>query len=178
MGGIRGIDRIAVNGGAIKRLAEGNVTWPSWSRDGKWVYYGRDGQLWKVPQDGGSPVQITKKGGLGRAAETKDGSLYYVRLSRIWKVPLSGGEETLVLNRPISETNFALTEDGFYFTAASDTGPVRKLNFFDFAAKRQTELIPIQNCGRGLAVSPDGRTLLFCKAYEDRGSLKVVENFH
>lgn len=40
------------------------------------------------------------------------------------KVPLSGGEETLVLKKQIRETNFALTEDSFYFTAAADTGPV------------------------------------------------------
>ena len=50
---------------------------PSWSRDGKWIYFysdreGEPFQLWKVPVEGGAPVQITRNGGLF-AAESSDG---------------------------------------------------------------------------------------------------------
>src|SRR5262249_48908332 len=40
---------------------------PAWSRDGRWIYFGstRSGavQIWKMPADGGKPIQITKGGG-------------------------------------------------------------------------------------------------------------------
>src|SRR5256885_6897562 len=36
----------------------------SWSRDGKWIYYtSEDLQVWRVPSNGGTPVQLTLHGG-------------------------------------------------------------------------------------------------------------------
>ena len=40
---------------------------PSWSRDGKWIYFASDRsgeyQVWKMPAGGGEAVQLTRKGG-------------------------------------------------------------------------------------------------------------------
>src|SRR5207253_5400170 len=60
---------IAADGVKPRRLtfdADEDVT-PSWSRDGRWIYFGctRSGsmQIWKVPAESGPTVQVTKQGG-------------------------------------------------------------------------------------------------------------------
>jgi Tol biopolymer transport system component len=97
---------------------------PSWSRDGQWIYFyaDREGgrfQLWKVPVNGGSPVQVTRNGGVF-AAESADGlSLYYSKseVPGIWKMPLHGGEETRILDQPEGWdwASWALVRNGIYF---------------------------------------------------------------
>ena len=65
------------------RPATGAVA-PSWSRDGAWIYFassqGGSLQIWRIPSQGGTAVQVTRNGGLRRAIETEDGkSLLYLR---------------------------------------------------------------------------------------------------
>src|SRR5207248_11032068 len=47
--------------------SRGTDSVPSWSRDGRTIYFGSDRsgtlQLWKMNADGSSPQQITKTGG-------------------------------------------------------------------------------------------------------------------
>jgi len=55
---------------------------PSWSRDGKWIYFysdrgGEHFQLWRVPLKGGPPVQITKNGGVFANESADRRFLYY-----------------------------------------------------------------------------------------------------
>src|SRR5262249_17691185 len=76
---------------------------PSWSRDGEWIYFasvGADGrfQLWKVPLKGGSPIQVTRNGGVYGVESPDRRFLYFTKweVSGIWKMPLSGGEESKV----------------------------------------------------------------------------------
>ena len=59
---------------------------PSWSRDGKWIYFGsnRTGrpEVWRVPAAGGAAEQVTTTGG-EYAFESWDGqTLYYLRSHR------------------------------------------------------------------------------------------------
>jgi Tol biopolymer transport system component len=66
-----------------------------WSRDGKWMYFsakrsGQD-QLWKMPVNGGSAFQVTKKGA-AVPMESPDGRyLYYLKgmsetRSSVWEM--------------------------------------------------------------------------------------------
>ena len=73
---------IKVGGGAPQVLmhdAFQNLC-PSWSRDGKWIYFAstRSGtfQVWRVPAEGGSPVQVTRQGGHA-ALESPEGKYVY-----------------------------------------------------------------------------------------------------
>jgi Tol biopolymer transport system component len=53
---------------------------PSWSRDGKWIYFSSNrgnepNQVWKIPDAGGTPIQLTRTGGTS-PNEGADGFVY------------------------------------------------------------------------------------------------------
>src|ERR1700737_375527 len=144
---------------------------PNWSRDGQWIYFYSKHekgtfQLWKGPFKSGSPVQVTRNGGV-YASESDDGRfLYYAKLEQpgIWKMPLNGGEETRVLDQPGAWFNWALARTGIYLLK-TDTEK-RRIEFFDFATRETTPIFPLVKPALGpggLALSPDGRALLYAK---------------
>ena len=162
---------------------------PSWSRDGKWIYFGSSRgagslrfQLWKMPAEGGTPVQVTRNGGI-YALESSDGrSLYYLKYetSEIWETPVNGGEERLVLDRcgRILFRNWVVAEKGIYFISFK----VRSegtIEFFEFSTRK---LFPIWDLDRpanwGLALSPDGRSLLYVQRDYSQSDIMLVKNFH
>jgi Tol biopolymer transport system component len=164
---------------------------PNWSRDGKWIYFysdqgGEPFQLWKVPVTGGSPIQITKHGGVF-AAESADGrSLYYAKVESpgIYKMPLLGGEEERVLDRGAGGTgwsNWALARNGIYFRDAKkskDDNYIGLLNFFDFATKKITTVSTLdQPGGLGIGLSADGRSILYDGKGDAESSIMLVKNF-
>jgi Tol biopolymer transport system component/DNA-binding winged helix-turn-helix (wHTH) protein len=159
---------------------------PNWSRDGQWIYFysdhdGRPFQLWKVPFKGGPPVRVTKNGGI-YAIESDDGRfLYYSKFTQpgIWKMPLNGGEEILVLDQPagLRWYNWALTRNGIYFLTEDPLNG--KIKFFDFASGKTISIFalekPVGDAG-GLALSPDGKSLLYTQSDWD-AYIKLVKNF-
>ena len=166
---------------------------PNWSRDGKWIYFysdrgGEPFQLWKVPVNGGPPVQITRNGGVF-AAESADGrSLYYSKLEvpGIFKMPLQGGEEERVLDQAGGPAwfNWALARNGIYFRDSKNSknsknhDPIGVLNFFDFATSKTITVSNLdQPGGTGLAVSGDGRSILYDGKGDAESSIMLVKNF-
>jgi Tol biopolymer transport system component len=181
---------VNAEGGRPRRLTtatgtSSNVV-PSWSRDGKWVYFASDRtgtwQVWKIPSGGGQAVQVTKKGGLA-AFESPDGkTLYYAKGQNapgLWKLPLQGGEETPVLEQLDAGYwgYWAVVQDGIYFYDAS----TKAIEFFSFATHKTTEIAkpekPPLQYNPGLAVSPDGHWLLYAQVDEDTAHIMLVENF-
>ena len=107
----RDIYVVGADGGAPRRLTtepseEGR---PGWSQDGRWIYFRSDRsgsqQIWKMPAEGGPPVQVTRTGGF-EAFESPDGKLLYYTKGRqtpgLWSMPVGGGEETRVLEKVLS----------------------------------------------------------------------------
>lgn len=174
----------------LPTLPGANNGGPSWSRDGKSIYFysdktGEPLQLWKMSIQGGSPVQVTKKGGVF-AVESEDGRfLYFVKFDApgIWRMPVNGGEEERVLPRAGGHEwfNWALTRTGIYFrdsekSQSNDT--VGVLNFFDFATGKTTTVTATdQPGGVGLAVSPDGRSILYDDKGDAESTIMLVKNF-
>ena len=159
---------------------------PSWSRDGKSIYFysdrgGSPFQLWKVQLKGGSPLQITRKGGVF-AVESADGRfLYYSKFEErgIWKVPLSGGEETRVLDQAgeMEWYNWALGRNGVYFLKHRAEGG--DLDFFDFATGKTTAISTLdQQPGIGLALAADGKSILYAETELEDANIMLVKNFH
>jgi len=159
---------------------------PSWSRDGQWIYFsskqgGGPFQLWKVPARGGKPVQITKAGGVA-AAESADGRfLYFVKyeLGGLWRMPLQGGPESLVLDKSIAPAwfNWSLSPTGIYFLDWNDDSS-QFVDFFEFASQKITPILTVNKpLGWGLALSPDGKSLLFVESDYEESSIMIVKNF-
>jgi eukaryotic-like serine/threonine-protein kinase len=177
---------ISVEGGPTRRLttegAEDIV--PSWSNDGRWIYFcsGRSGkhELYKMPAQGGPAVQVTTQGGF-EGFESGDGQFFYFTKSSsdstVWRMPITGGQESLAFNsaRVIYGRGWALTNQGIYF-ASSET----VIEFFNPATgktapvatseKRLARVVP------SLAVSPDGKRLLYTQIDQQGSDLMMVQN--
>jgi len=157
---------------------------PNWSRDGKWIYfYSTDEngvfQLWKVPFEGGTPVQLTSHGGV-YAIESEDGRfLYFAKVDQpgIWKMPLNGGDDEKILDQPESWATWALARRGIYFLDRTNNGTAR-IEFFDFTTHKRTLIGDVDKPTLGLALSPDGRSLLYTRNEFEDYEIMLVRNFH
>jgi Tol biopolymer transport system component/DNA-binding winged helix-turn-helix (wHTH) protein len=159
---------------------------PNWSRDGQWIYFysGHDGggyQLWKIPMSGGSPVRVTTKGGV-YGIESRDGQfLYYAKYGEcgIWRKSLDSGEESRLPINVCNWYDWDLTGDGIYFLNP-DFPPHGRIEFFDFAHGQSTPILaldkPVSLFG-GLAVSPDGKSLIFGLNELNDSYIMVMKNF-
>jgi Tol biopolymer transport system component/DNA-binding winged helix-turn-helix (wHTH) protein len=158
---------------------------PNWSHDGKWIYFyssHENGpfQLWKVPFQGGTPLRVTKNGGV-YAIESEDGrSIYYSKLEQpgVWKMPLNGTEEERVLDQPEGYNwfNWALSPTGLYFLNPTglDKG---KIEFFDFATRKRIPIGDVEKSTHGLALAPDGHSLLYSRTESEDYDIMLVKNF-
>ncbi len=178
-------------GGMPRRLTTAQALGftPSWSRDGRWIYFAskRSGSsnIWKMPTAGGEAVQVTKQGAF-EGFESPDGqSLYYTKgrgPGGIWQVPVAGGAETQVpeLTQAGYWRYWAVLARGIYFLSHEGTAaPVIK--FFDFATRRVTPLATVEKeplwWPTGLAVAPDGRTILYTQGDQLGSDIMLIENF-
>jgi Tol biopolymer transport system component/DNA-binding winged helix-turn-helix (wHTH) protein len=182
---------ISADGGKPRRLtydADEDVT-PTWSRDGRWIYFGgtRSGsmQIWKVPAAGGAAVQVTKQGGF-EGFESADGKYFYYAKGRampgIWRVPVAGGEESLAVDYHQAGLwrYWAVTDKGIYFaTAENPSHPV--VEFFSFENNKVTRIAkldkPLFKTDPGLAVSPDGQSILIVQMDQSGSDIMAIENF-
>jgi Tol biopolymer transport system component len=164
---------------------------PSWSRDGRWIYFtsnrgAKNYQVWKQAVQAGAgadsaPIQLTHGGAFG-AVETSDGKmLLYTKPGShgIWAMPPGGGSETAVWVGPGPDnwSNWAVTKDGVYFLAAqADQFP--DIEYFDFKTRRLTHIGNLNKPSfYGLAVSPDGRSLLYSQWDRDEHQVLVMDHF-
>jgi Tol biopolymer transport system component len=176
---------VGAEGGTPRLLtSEVAVTaFPRWSRDGHWLYFGsnRSGewQLWKMPAQGGALVQITKEGGFV-GAESPDGKLLYfakdILRPGVWRMPLEGGPPTLLI-KDVYTSAWALTAHGIYFVDLYSS----KVSFLDFKTGSTSFVFaptrPIMVWGPNIAVSPDGRSLLYVQVDRRDSDIMLVENF-
>jgi Tol biopolymer transport system component len=159
---------------------------PNWSRDGNWIYFYSSHekgplQLWKVPFQGGTPVRVTKNGGV-YGTESVDGRfLYYSKMeqSGIWKMPLNGGKEERVLDEPAGYQwfNWAVAPGGIYFATQTDAQK-SKIEFFDFATRKRSVIDVVEKLGFGLALAPDGKSLFYGRTESEDYEIMLVKNFH
>jgi Tol biopolymer transport system component len=182
---------ISAEGGQPRRLttdpAEDVV--PSWSRDGNWIYFSskRSGspQIWRMPAAGGQAIQVTSQGGVDSMEAPNGQFLYYTKVRYapgIWRRPVAGGEESFVLDhhRAGYWRYWAVVEQGIYFaTAEQPNQPL--IEFFRFATGQVTTVAVLRKeLGRatsGLAVSPDGRWLIWSQVDQIGSDILLMENF-
>jgi Tol biopolymer transport system component len=171
---------VAADGGTPRRLAEDAFV-PSWSRDGRWIYFasGRSGreEVWKMPVASGPAVQVTRNGG-GAAFESADGKyLYYDRHlygdpDPLYRMPVEGGQEVEVVPRLQSWDGFGVTAKGVYFMP-----DLRTIRFLDPGSGRVSTLATLEKIGGGLCVSPDDRFVVWAQFDRMSSELMLVDNF-
>jgi len=168
LGGRARIYTIPAEGGDAHAITAPGVDsiHPFWSHDGRWIYFtsrqSGSYQLWKIAAQGGQPVQVTADGGYA-GAESPDGRwVYYVsngdKDAGLWRMRVSGGKPETVLPSVLFH-NFAVTARGIYFIDQSDQGPA--LKFYSHASHETRVVAPVRSGYTGLAVSPDGHTILY-----------------
>lgn len=172
-----------LHGGAPQVLAKGVC--PSWSRDGKWIYFGAnhgdERQVWKVSAAGGTPVQVTRHGGHA-ALESLDGKYVYYSKTytaepEIWRVPVEGGDEVpMPLIHPGTWASWQVVEGGVLFVGPS-LGHQAALSYFDFAKNRTSTIAVLDRVPFWLGATTDGKTVAFDQPGREQTQAMLVENF-
>ena len=165
---------------------------PNWSADGRYVYFAsqktNNWQLWKVSAAGGTPTQVTSKGGYF-AYESPDGkTLYYSRLGKgnvqgIWRKALTGtpnpddeGEMILPLPYAATATWVLFDHEIFYETFSSDTPPSAVWAFdLNTGQHRIVHTATDKPLARGMSVSPDGGFVYFVQTDRSESSVIVAD---
>jgi Tol biopolymer transport system component len=175
---------ISSHGGRPQRISRSaaSETRPTWSRDGKWIYFGSDrtlgsqpAQIWKVPAGGGEALQISTKGGYNPVDSDDGKTIYYTTTNGVstplWKLPREGGEPVQLLPS-VQLWNFAVARGGIYFVAEQE------LRYFSFATGTSKPILKIPKpVSLGLSVSPDEHWLLYAQLDQSGSDLMLVENF-
>lgn len=158
---------------------------PSWSRDGKWIYFaslrsGKD-QVWKIPAEGGTPVQVTRSGGFA-ALESVDGSMLFFAKTRydnpdLWQIPVAGGPETLFPGsiRPHSWAAWTPTTRGIFFVSPEGSNGAASISFYDFQTRLTRQISLLDRVAFWLSASPNGKELFFNQAERDESSIVLVK---
>jgi eukaryotic-like serine/threonine-protein kinase len=184
---------IAADGGVPRQvtLDEGNQNAPSWSQDGQWIYYSwakgaaatarRD--IWRIHLADGRKEQVTFEGRVLAAREAADGkSLLYSSLGGVSAVPLTGGSPHQIV--PCAAA-FATASPGLYYVACG-AGTVWN------ASNPALHLVEASGQDRvlgtldrfwapdsfSLAVSPDGKVIVYNRLLREGDDLMLIENFH
>jgi Tol biopolymer transport system component/serine/threonine protein kinase len=186
---------IPAAGGTPRKITNsiGDNVVPSWSQDGKWIYFasdrGANWQVWKASVDGESAthpaVQVTTHGGFS-AFESPDGKwLYYAKgleVSGLWRLPVGGSEEMLVT--PELQPHFwgywSICPAGIYFIAKSQSGQCA-IKSYSLATQQSNvvALIPKEPpySDSGLSVTRDGKSFLYPEIDHAESNILLISNF-
>ena len=187
-----GIYTVPVAGGEARLITVDDFEnrCPSWSGDGKWIYFAstRAGkfQVWKTPAQGGITVQLTQRGGHA-ALEAPDGKhIFYAKTAQaypeIWQADVNGGSERLLSRdvRPVMWAAWAVVDKGrrggiVFAQPSGDGAPI--ISFFDLATRRVERLAQIGIVPFWLGASRDGKRVVFDQPGWQQSQIMLVDNF-
>lgn len=157
---------------------------PSWSADGKSLYFGSDRsgewQIWQASLETGATEQITFGGGIA-GWEGLDGQFYYLRsdTTGIWTKSLEENVESFFL--PADPSYVSLTETGLFYLAPPSRFMQLEVMKHDFeqgtsSLVKQIPVKPLHFYARwGFAVSPDTKWLFFSQVDQSESDLMLTE---
>jgi hypothetical protein len=135
-----------------------------------------------MPSSGGDAVQVTRNGG-DVPEKSPDGKhIYYMKgwpaQCSVWRMPAEGGEETKVLDSVHWMGLWTVSKNGIYFFTVPDDLGHSDLNLYEFATGKIRKIETVERPLRiKIAVSSDGRTVLYPQVDEADSDLMLVENF-
>jgi dipeptidyl aminopeptidase/acylaminoacyl peptidase len=183
---------VGSEGGPPKQLTTepSNDARPSFSRDGRWIYFRSDRsgsqQIWKIPSSAPfrPAVQLTHNGGYD-VDEAPDGKLLYYTKSQgggLWSMPVEGGEGTPVLEQ-VGSGLWALAENGIYYLDVAARSPegAAPLMWFSFATHKLVQVgavrKPIIAVTPTLSVTTDGRRIAWAQIDRQQSEIMLIDNF-
>jgi serine/threonine protein kinase/Tol biopolymer transport system component len=163
------------------------VVRPSWSRDGKWIYFssydpGRAG-VYRCPASGGDAILLSKDvNGIDPRESFDAKKMYFASHDKkptLKQMALPGqpGAESEVEGLPrLSDSGlWTLSPSGIYFVPADSP---RSLRFFDFSTRQIRPIFEVEkDLDSGLSVSPDGRWILYSQV-DENSDIMLVEHLH
>jgi Tol biopolymer transport system component len=164
----------------------GEASVPSWSHDGKWIYFIGGGsaggdRIYRVHSEGGQSTPVSSARGWG-PKESLDGRYVYfassasngTSLQRASLGPI--GTESPVDGIPALSfaANWTIVRDGIYFFPGDD---FTTLSFFDFASKQVRQILKGQLVFYGVSVSPDQRYIVYARHEIPKRDVMLVDNF-
>jgi hypothetical protein len=147
---------------------------PAWSADCRWIF-ANDGTnaLYRFPSSGGRAERFTNRAS-SYSVVIADHLIFNVTGPAgvvLWTKPTSGGPEIPLEKMPrLSYSDaWTATTAGIYYTDSSSQ-PVT-INFYEFATRATRTLMTVKEApppgaGPGIAISPDGRWLLYTEKDE------------
>jgi Tol biopolymer transport system component len=185
--------RIAADGGAPTQLTmdQGSQNNPSWSRDGRSIYYtanqGNGLDIWRVGVGDGRKQRVTDEGDAWRPDESGDGSsvVYNVR-GALHAVPVTGGRPRQIVSCVTGWA--AATRSANIYYAACGAGMHRgwaainpALHVINVVTGRDRVLGTLEKLatysGTDLAVPPDETFVVYDRLLREGHDLMLIENF-
>lgn len=187
---------ISAQGGIPAPLTKGpgNQRLPSWSRNGKMIYFSADEgsqwDIWRTPLTGGAPERITRTGDALRGFESADGEtlVYQARLPTsdgAWdtsgdgplrKVPLGGGEPVELVSCAREGSLASGPTELFYLDCTR--APIVRAIALNTATDSSRVVATLDKFSHGpIAVQPYGSVILYARWRGIGVDLFLIENF-
>ena len=94
-------------------------------------------------------------------------------------MPVGGGRGTKILEGVTSYLDLAIVDGGVYFVPAQEPTAGSSIQFLSFATNRIRPVASFEKpLGGGLAISPDGKWILYTQLDQAGSEVMLVENFH
>jgi Tol biopolymer transport system component len=181
----QGLYTVAADGKGPARPVVRPAANGSWSRDGKWVYFDNNAQIWRIPPAGGSAEMVTKMRPTNQGVESPDGKYVYFKWGRtIWRVPAAGGEaeEIFTPERDFPFTTLQTAKNGIYYLEWERGGRRMLVSFYDVGKKESSTVLRVKtgnfDFSTTYSVSPDGKSVLYPRVDRSATNLMMVEGFH
>ena len=158
---------------------------PSWSHDGKWIYFLGKGQaVYRCPATGGDAVVLSSQsqpahGPLESPDRQKVFFSTFAPDSTLYEGSLEQpGAESAIPGMPVlaDVTLWAPVSDGIYFVPKDAP---HSLHYYDFSTRKTRPILTVEkDLSDGLSVSPDGRWVIYAQIDQLNSDIMLIDHFH
>jgi Tol biopolymer transport system component len=179
---------IGVDGSDLRQVTHepSNENIPSFSRDGRWIYFGSDRtgriEVWRAAIGGGAEEQVTHDGG-SVPFESFDGrTLYYLGVGNALRArPIGAGVERTIVPC-VNHSSYAVAPQGIFHVDCSAPGAPRPservLRYWDRATGQDRTVGTFEAPMTGhLSYSADGQYILYDRSNASEYDIMMIENF-
>jgi Tol biopolymer transport system component len=165
----------------VTNLAE--MSTPSWSRDGKWIYFQStsDQRIFRCPFGGGEAEALTVESGSYAFASFDGDNIYFFTPGfggKLHMVPLNNiGVVSELKGMPAvnDQSHFTIVPDGVYFVPRNAP---KSISYFDFSTQQARKIFDTaEEHNNGLSVSPDGQWILYTQIGQRNADIMLVDHF-